>query len=31
MTAGMGQDTISSDKWCVTSRVLTPKEQQTGK
>ncbi len=31
MTAGMGQDTVRTDKWFVTNKVLTPKEQSTGK
>lgn len=28
MTAGMGQDTVRTEQWFVTNRVLTPKEQQ---
>lgn len=31
MTAEMGQETVRIDKWFVTNRVLTPKEQRTGK
>lgn len=31
MTEGMGQDTVRTEKWFVTNRVITPKEQRTEK